>query len=614
LAAGLTVNTALTDVLSANAAMLNSGLTVSGLLCARGKLSPGGIALWDCARGEAWVPTTWQAYCGTVGRLSSGLRKLGLGAGERVGIMAANCREWDFFQFAVLAAGGVAVGLDPLAPKPYTSAIAQRCKFAGLVVGNSSLLEKVDPSARATVRFVISIDSDEAAGAISMDSILRQQTTPDAEWNRAEPDAPATVVFSSGTTGEPKGIEYTHRQMCLAAATILAAFSDVREDSRLTCWLPLSNLFQRMINLSAIGCGAQTFYVSDPREVMSFVKTTAPHVFVGVPRFYEKLYAGMQLVLAKQPAWQQRLVDWALRIGERRAQELRANGRARVGSRLAFSLADWIVLSRLRAALGPNLRFMISGSAPMPLWLLERFHAMGLLVLEAYGVSENIIPIAVNRPDAFRFGTVGRAVPGSEVRLADDGELLVRGPGVFSGYLGELGAVASIDSEGYLASGDFASIDSDGFITLIGRKSEISKTSTGRRIAPSRIEGFLQQVPNVEYAVVFAARRAQPVALMVLTEAAWQAQAADSFANLRRQTEQVTGGLPPYERPAGLVVTAQLLTIAGGDLTVNLKIRRHAVEARHAVVLGELQSRLEVAEGRPFAAWAADRQFFLCSV
>lgn len=319
-------------------------------------------------------------------------------------------------------------------------------------------------------------------------------------------------------------------------------------------------------------------------------------------------------MLAKQPAWQQRLVDWALRIGERRAQELRANGRARVGSRLAFSLADWIVLSRLRAALGPNLRFMISGSAPMPLWLLERFHAMGLLVLEAYGVSENIIPIAVNRPDAFRFGTVGRAVPGSEVRLADDGELLVRGPGVFSGYLGELGAVASIDSEGYLASGDFASIDSDGFITLIGRKSEIFKTSTGRRIAPSRIEGFLQQVPNVEYAVVFVARRAQPVALMVLADAAWQAQAADSFASLRRQAEQATGGLPPYERPAGLVVTAQLLTIAGGDLTVNLKIRRHAVEARHAVVLGELQSRLEVAEGRPFAAWAADRQFFLCSV
>lgn len=595
-----------------NAAIQTSGFTIPGLLRARCELTPEGIAVWDRSAGGDWVPTTWQAYGRSVATLSIGLRQLDFSPGDRVGIMASNCREWDFFQLAVLAAGGVAVGLDPLAPNEYTSAIAQRCNFAGLVVGRSSLLDKIDPPTRAKLRFVVCIDAAEATGAIPMETMLRQ-TTFDAEWNRAQPDAPATVVFSSGTTGEPKGIEYTHRQMCLAASSILDAFSEVREDCRLTCWLPLSNLFQRMINLSAIGCGAQTYYVGDPREIMSFIQVTAPHVFIGVPRFYEKLLAGMQAALAKQPPWRQRLVQWALRIGERRALALRSGQRKCIGSGLAFSLADRIVLRRLRGALGPNLLFMISGSAPMPEWLLERFNAMGLLVLEAYGVSENIIPISLNRPDAFRFGTVGRAVPGSEVRLAEDGELLVRGPGVFSGYLGEPGVVDSIDSDGYLATGDFATIDSDGFITLVGRKSEIFKTSTGRRIAPSRIERLLQQVPGVEYALIFGARRAQPVALLVVAEAAWQVEGADGFATFRRRVRQAVSSLPPYEQPAGLAVTAQLLTIAGGDLTVNLKLRRHAVEARHAAVLGELDSHLDAAAGTQFEAWSADRQFFLCS-
>jgi len=589
-----------------------SGWTVPGLLRARSALTPDETALWHTAPDGRWVGRTWRAYEQAVAALGHGFRQRGLLPGERVGIMAPSCPEWDFAQLGILATGGVAVGLDPHAPDEHIREIARRCNFAGLLLAQPSLLDKLDQAVRQRLRFVVCL---EAAGTEDVEPLaaLLGQAMPGEEWNQAQPDAPATIIFTSGTTGEPRGIEYSHRQMCLAASANLSAFPQVGPGSRLACWLPLSNLFQRMINLSAIGRGAQTFYVSDPREIMRYVGTIAPHLFIGVPRFYEKLYAGIEQVIAQQPAWQQALVHWALRVGDRHAAAGRAGRREGFGARLQFAVADRLVLQRLRGVLGTNLRFMVSGSAPMPGWLLERFHAIGLLVLEAYGVSENVIPMAINRPDRFRFGTVGRAAPGSEIRLAVDGELLVRGPGVFSGYLGDASSASPLDADGYLATGDFASIDGDGFISLIGRKSEIFKTSTGRRIAPTAIESCLQQVAQLEHIVVFGARRPQPVALLVLGEAIWQAGQANSFVDLRRRVAAASHALPAYQRPAGLMISTQPLTIGGGELTANLKLRRHAIEASHALGLQELYAHIDGAHGARFEAWSADRQTFLCS-
>jgi long-chain acyl-CoA synthetase len=250
----------------------------------------------------------------------------------------------------------------------------------------------------------------------------------------------------------------------------------------------------------------------------------------------------------------------------------------------------------------------------MPTWLLERFHGMGLPVLEAYGLSENIIPVALNRPERFRFGTVGHLLPGCEVRLADDGELQVRGPGVFSGYFGENPADAPIDDDGYLASGDYASIDDDGFIRLIGRKSEVFKTSTGRKVAPTSIENLLKQVPQVEHAIVFGAKRAVPVALLVVAAPAWQADPKSLCQQIRGEVTRAVAALPGYLRPAGLLVTAQSLTIEGGDLTGNLKLRRPNIEVRFAAVLDELYIRLESAAGAPFAEATSDGLNVICSL
>ncbi len=600
------------QVPAVDAAIEASGWTIPGVLVARSTLTPDETALWQLSASGEWVGCTWSAYRQAVAAVSCSFRKLGLSPGDRVGIMAPSCREWDFAQMGTLAAGGVAVGLDPYALDEHIRQIARRCDFVGLVLAHPSLLDKLDAEVRRRLRFVVCLDAAGVAGMVPFATLLAAAADSEG-WNQARADAPATIIFTSGTTGEPRGIEYSHRQMCLAASVIMSVFPQVGEGSRLACWLPLSNLFQRMVNLSAIGRGAQSFYVSDPREIMRFVKLIAPHLFIGVPRFYEKLYAGIQDALAQRSARQQGLVQWALRVGDRRASSVRAGQREGVRARLEFALADRLVLRKLRGTLGPNLLFMVSGSAPMPVWLLERFHAMGLPILEAYGVSENIIPVSINRPDYWRFGSVGRALPGSEVRLAEDGELLVRGPGVFSGYLGEERTSSLLDGDGYLGTGDFASIDADGFITLIGRKSEVFKTSTGRRIAPTSIESQLQQVSQLEHVVVFGARRPRPVALLVVGEEAWQAGAQNSFKDLQQQVAEASTRLPAYQRPAGLLVTAQVLTIAGGELTANLKLRRHVIEARYASLLQELYAHIDAAHGSHFEAWRADRQTFYCS-
>jgi len=592
--------------------MANTGWTIPGLLNARSRLDPDAPALWQRSSDGRWVSSSWNDYRKACTAVAYGLRRLGLNPGDRVGIMAASCREWDYAQIGILAAGGVAIGLDPHAIDEHTQAIGQQCDLVGIVLGSPVLLGKLGDVVRQHLRFVVFIDPGDDTTAISL-SALMNETGSEETWNQAKPDAPATIIFTSGTTGEPKGIEYSHRQMCLATASILSAFPDITEGSHLACWLPLSNLFQRMINLCAMGRGAQTFYVSDPREIMRFVPEIAPHVFIGVPRFYEKLYSGIQEAIAKKPRWQQAIAHWALRVGDRNAVDLRS-GRTlrsvrpltRAFQRLQLTLADRLVLRSLRHVLGTNLRFMISGSAPMPAWLLERFHAMGLPVLEAYGLSENIIPVSLNRPSNFRFGTVGLPLPGCEVVLADDGELLVRGPGVFKTYFGESQNDARIDRNGFLMSGDFATIDDDGFITLIGRKSEIFKTSTGRRVAPGHIESFLRQVPGVEFAAVFGAGRTLPTALLAVSESAWQVPRDQLPAQLSAQAIQALVSLPPYLRPAGFAVTTRMPTIAGGELTANLKLRRRTIENNYGEMLNELCMHLDAAAGAPFKIYSKD--------
>jgi long-chain acyl-CoA synthetase len=387
--------------------------------------------------------------------------------------------------------------------------------------------------------------------------------------------------------------------VCLACASILDAFADIGPESRLACWLPLSNLFQRMINFCAIAQGGETYYVENPREIVRHLPGIAPHVFVAVPRFFEKFYGGLVETVRSGPGWRR----WLFNVALANAKRLCATDhRGIVGSVLRpvmHRLLDALVLRRVRAVLGGQIRFLVSGSAPMPMWLLENFRALGMPVYEAYGMTENIIPVSANRPGAAKMGSVGKPLLHNEIRIAEDGELLVRGPGVFAGYLGE--APAERTPEGYYASGDYATQDPEGYITLTGRKSDVFKTSTGRRIAPAGVESQITQLPYVELAAVLGANRPFATAVVWIAKDRFVAEEAplapEATARIMEEIRSAVVGLPDYQRPAGIVLVPRPPSLEKGEITSNRKVRRKQIEANFASELGRLYAALQAPQG-----------------
>lgn len=548
-----------------------------------------------------WVPTSWSSFVQEADRYAARFTALGLVAEERLGVMAPTGLDWECAQVGALRCGAAVVGLDAHEEPSRLADILAVGEVVALVVGDARSFARLPFAATQRLRFVICLADDAPPAGCVPRWLSRREfdaLTGAPLAAGPSPTSVATIIFTSGSTGAPKGIAYTHAQVCLAIAGILDAFPQITANDRLVCWLPLSNLFQRMINFCAAGRGAQTYFVADPRSIMAQLPDIRPHVFIAVPRFFEKLNDGIERQLAARPAFARKLFAWALRAGDAVAAA-RRNGRSpNVLEALRGALADRLVLARLRRLLGGEVRFMVSGSAPFPRWLLERFHAMGLLVLEAYGLSENVVPIAINRVDDYAFGSVGRVVAGNTVRIGDDGEVLVRGDGVFAGYLGAPGIDSPLDAAGWLHTGDLGNFDADGRLHLTGRKSEVFKTSTGRKIAPSAVEARLKQIAGLDHVVVFGAARKAIVALVtpvpeVLDElrddASWRAWAR----TIAERVAAVTATDNDYLRPAGLLLYRGTFTIDGGELTSNLKLRRKAIEARHAVALDALFARLE---------------------
>ncbi len=547
---------------------------------------------WTLGGDGQWRSRSWSELHARVEALAGGCARLGLRPGDRVAFIAAGTSEWDVAHWAVLAARGVVVGIDAHAPAEMLSALLELATPSALVVDRASRLDGVRPELAASFRFVVTLEEDVPPHApvgprIVSIGALAAESGPDAE-SRAEgsrpvPEDPAWIVFTSGTTGLPKGVLFRHHQIRAAMDAILDAFGDIAAEDRLASWLPLSNPFQRIVNLCAAALGAQTYYVEDPRTIMEHLPAIRPHVFIGVPRFYEKFHAVVMGRLAARGGLTSGMARWALQTGDRASTLRRQGHTVPPMSRAALALANRLVLRRIREAFGGRLRYLVSGSAPMPTWLLERLDAMGLRVLEAYGLSECIVPVATNRAGAFRFGTVGRAMKGVETRLGPDGELLIRSSGTFDGYVGALDEGGAVDQDGWLATGDLAQIDDDGFIRLVGRKSEVFKTSTGRRVAPQAVEAALRSLAGVEHAAVFGAGRATLLALVAVAP-----DADTTAASLREAVRTATRSLPDYQRPAGLVVTRQPLTIETGELTGNLKLRRQVVGERYADALAQL--------------------------
>ena len=571
----------------------------------RARQNPEAIAFFSLHEQE-WRPTSWRDFIAEAHQWANALATSGLKAGERFGIMAPTGLAWELFQLAALLNGAAVVGLDAHDQPDRLRVIANTAELAGIVIGEASYLQRLNCAQVPSLRFVISLEDAPPPTGLScawstLASLKAAATVPGVLIGPTA-DSLATMVFTSGSTGAPKGIGYSHAQVCLAIESILEAFPEITVSDRLVCWLPLSNLFQRMLNFCAAGRGAQTYFVSDPRTIVTHLPSIRPHVFIAVPRFFEKLNEGIEQRLTQRSPIARALVRWALAVGDKAAGARRSGSPIGAVFKLKAAIADRLVLRKLRGVMGGEVRFMVSGSAAFPRWLLEKFHAMGLLVLEAYGLSENVVPIAINRLSAYRFGTVGKVLSGNTVKIAEDGEVLVKGSGVFDGYLANA-EPAAIDEEGFLATGDLGVIDQAGYLALVGRKSEIFKTSTGRKIAPIGIEAKLKRIEGIDQVVVVGAGRKTPAALITLAPNPNGSlpdtdRLRATAQRIAAQVKQVLEDETEYARPAGVAVTRRAFSMDTGELTSNLKLRRKVIEANYQGVLEALFSRLETGQGR----------------
>ena len=583
--------------------------TVWDVLERRVQCTPQRHAFFVMTPDAQWQPLSWASYAERVERLATALTAAGVVRGDRLAICARTSLDWEIAQMAGLRSGASVVGLDTDYSDELLAALIVQLSIAVFIAQDGATLARIPPSLSRRFKLVLTMDEThtDSSSVRSLHALISAGIAGVPLPAAPSPNDEAVVVFSSGTTGLPKPVAYRHDQVSLAIRSIVETYADIQEGSVLVCWLPLANLFQRMINFAAMARGATSYVVGDPRSVMDHIGAANPHVFIGVPRFFEKLHAGVTSRIEAHAGLSARFARWAMRIGQRRARALRSHERPALSVRLLWPVANRLVLRRIRAAFGANLRYFISGSAPMPLWLLEWFDGIGLPVLEAYGVSECIVPIAANRYDARKLGTVGRPIPGQTVTLADDGEVLVRGAGV---ALRETRLDGDVD---FLATGDIGQFDADGFLRITGRKADAFKTSGGKWVAPAEIEGRLRRLPYIEHAVVMAAGGNAIVALIGVTTTGASGALPDPGKNDDEATEDAESrrhrqlrddvataltGLPAHQRPCGLlIVPAKTFSIAGGELTTNLKLRRKQIEAKLATAIDRL--RIAIDQARP---------------
>jgi long-chain acyl-CoA synthetase len=458
------------------------------------------------------------------------------------------------------------------------------------------------------LRHLIQIEGATAEGVLSLQEVADSGAGADAGeafWRRAEtirPDDVLTLIYTSGTTGNPKGVTLTHENL-VANVEASKDRAPINENDFGLEFLPLCHVFERMVGYLLMAKGCTKAYCS-VYHVGDLVATIKPTVFAGVPRFYEKVYDKIMEKVNGAPPIRRALFNWALGQG-RRGYPKRLAGREPGG--FGYNLADKIVLSKVREGLGGRVRFCISGGAPLPQFVAEFFHSIGVWILEGYGLTETSPVIAVNgaEPGMTRLGTVGKVIHNVSVKIADDGELCVKGPSVMRGYWNLPDKTSEVfDEDGYFHTGDIAEIDAEGFVSITDRKKDLIVTAGGKNVAPAPIENELKRSPFIDNAVLIGDRRPFIVALLSPSQEElerWAAENGIEYSSIEElakhpkvhqrcadMVEKVNAGLARYEQIKKFEVLPLMLSIEGGHLTPTLKVKRRVVEKDYGELIEKL--------------------------
>ncbi len=555
--------------------------------------------------GGSWRGTTWRQFADQIRTAGRALIALGFGKADKVSILGFNRPEWVIFNHAAMAAGGAAAGIYTTCSPEEVQYIVHHSESRLVLVEDEGQYRKIEAE-RARLPLLQHVVLMRGAPAIHGPGVLsweqflaKGEGTPEAPLDERldaiQSDQVATLIYTSGTTGPPKGVMLSHQNLAWTART-MCDLGGARESDCSLSYLPLSHIAEQMATIHMpSSCGSAVYYAESIDKVPDNLKEVQPTIFFGVPRIWEKFHAGVSAKLKDATGAKAKLVTWVRDVCTRRNERRNRGQEASPILEAQYRVAEKLVLEKLKPALGMGrARLCISGAAPISKEVIEFFSGLDIIVHEIYGQSEDNGPTSFNLPGRTKFGTVGVPLPGVQVKLAADGEILVKGPNVFLGYYKEPEATAECLIDGWLHSGDLGAFDHDGFLTITGRKKEIIITAGGKNIAPKNIEAAIKDSPLVSEAVVIGDRRKYLVALVTLDDAAaaaWMKERGASgaahedkalLAELQRVIDGVNDKLARVEQIKRFTVLPRQLGIDTGELTPTLKVKRKVVNANFA--------------------------------
>ncbi|MCK8644210.1 AMP-dependent synthetase/ligase [Mycobacterium colombiense] len=554
---------------------------------------------------HSWESVTWQQVGDRVCNVAGGLVALGIAPEDRVALVSSTRYEWVLVDFAVMCAGAATTTVYPTTNDRDTAYILANSGSKVVIVENRSQLDKL-LTHRADLQDVSKVvvidgngDGDWVITLGELEQLGKQllADSPDAVTQRVAAIGPgqlASLIYTSGTTGRPKGVRLTHGAWTYTAAAIDAL--DILGPNDLNyLWLPLAHAFGKVMLALPLQIGFPTAIDGRVERIVDNLAALHPTIMGAAPRIFEKAHARIQETIAEQGRFRRKVFDWSIAVGLKVSTARQAGKKPSLTSSLAYKVADRLVFSTIRQRFGGRLRFFVSAAAALDRDIAQWFDAVGIVVLEGYGLTETAAASFINRPGAYRFGTVGWPFPATEVKIADDGEILLRGPGLMTAYHDLPDATAeALTPGGWFRTGDVGEIDADGFLRITDRKKDMFKTSQGKYVAPSAIDArFKGLCPYVSELVVYGEAKPYCVALVGLdaeTITEWAGKnglTGRTFAEIARDEKThamiaeylgvLNSELNRWEQIKDFAIAERELSIEAGDLTPSMKLRRKAV-------------------------------------
>jgi len=562
---------------------------------------------------DRWVSLTWSQTKDKAFQLAAGLLALGMQPEDRAAIASNTRMEWILADLAIMCAAGATTTIYPSTQREDVCFILadsqSKVLFAEDDLQVSKVLDHLDelPALSTIVQLDGKLDHPKIIGWTELEKLGREYldanpTAIDDVIAGIRPEDLATLIYTSGTTGRPKGVRLVQDSWTYEGAAV-EAFDIISPDDLQYLWLPLSHVFGKALIAIQLYIGFTTAVDGRIDKIVENLAVVQPTFMCGAPRIYEKVRA--RVMTTASHGVKAKIFHWAFRVGRKVSPIRLAGGQPSGLLALQYALADRLVFSKIKARMGGKIKFFVSGSAPLSREVQEWFHAAGLLVLEGYGLTETCVPTCVNNPRATRFGTVGPPVPGSQVKIAEDGEILIKGPGVMRGYHNMPEATAEALKDGWFATGDIGELDEKGYLRITDRKKDLIKTSGGKYVAPQKVEGVVKAVsPYISQILVYGDGRKYATALITLDPEAIEGWAKDEGLSYS-STEDLAGTQEVHDLIEGSVAQAnqQLerwetikrfeilhseLSVDKGEVTPSLKIRRKTVEKKYADVLNSM--------------------------